>query len=164
MSWTEKTQVLHWLGRGQRWEEIGWAAWCAFRGMDVPFKPLRGVESGLHYFAVCAHDGVHTREIFQHKYLIDPGGKIGAADFAGLTKQERAEYDRLVSILNTSAAEQKRLNEIHAKMLKGHALPPHVVTAIRGALKFPPGAGSEADGLLRSAEAVTGPGSDTSRT
>ena len=150
MSWSDKSQVLHWLADGQRWEEIRWKDWCAFREIEQPFRPLRGVNGGLHYFAVCAHDGTHTSQIFQHKYLIDPGGRIGSADFAGLTKKERAEYERLVSILNTSAGEQKRLNEIHAKMMKGHALPPHVIVAIAGALKFPPAPGSEAEQLLAS--------------
>jgi len=45
--------VLHWRPEENRWVEIAWDDFCAFREFFTPFRPLADVGSGVHYFVVC---------------------------------------------------------------------------------------------------------------
>jgi hypothetical protein len=64
---------------------------------NKPFEPLRGVRGGIHYFivAICDEDGTPLN-LIDHKYLIEKDGRVARDNFAGLTKDERADYDRIL--------------------------------------------------------------------
>jgi hypothetical protein len=60
--------ALHWKSETNRWEEIGWDEFLAFRELCVPFKPLPDVTSGIHHFVVCVCGEGQTHNIIPHKY------------------------------------------------------------------------------------------------
>jgi hypothetical protein len=78
-------RALYWLPEEDRWEEIDWKAFLAFREWVVPFAPLPGVNGGVHYFVACICDDKKTYNIVGHKYLVEPNGKIGHDNFYGWT-------------------------------------------------------------------------------
>jgi|SRR6266478_5287722 hypothetical protein len=49
-----KMRVLHWRPEENRWLEIDWDDFAAFRALFTPFRPLADVGPGVHHFVVCA--------------------------------------------------------------------------------------------------------------
>jgi hypothetical protein len=91
-------RILHWKPEADRWEDIPYDKWMAFRGLGTPFVPLSGVTGGIHYFIVSIHDDGVAVNLIPHKYLIEPDGQIGRDNFAGLTRQEREDYQRIMVV------------------------------------------------------------------
>jgi hypothetical protein len=127
-------QVLHWLPAEVRWELISWDAWSKFRAISIPHEPLPGVTGGIHHFIVCIHDDGAAVNLIPHKYLIEPSGKIGPDNFAGLTRKEREDYDRLMLVRQYGPGDHERLNEIREKMGKVNYPPPESREALQRVL------------------------------
>jgi hypothetical protein len=108
--------ALHWLPHENRWETISWDAWGAFREIAQPFAPLPGVSGGIHYFVTGVHGHGATINIITHKYLIQPDGLIGRDNFAGLTREERADFSRLMMAMEEGPGDAERLQELREKM------------------------------------------------
>src|SRR5260370_42278752 len=89
-------RVLHWRPEENRWVEIAWKDFCAFRALFEPFRPLAGASAGVHYFVVCVCDDVQTWNIIPHKYLVERSGKIGRDNFYGWKRQEGESFERLM--------------------------------------------------------------------
>jgi hypothetical protein len=111
----EGQQALHWLSAEDRWELISWDAWSAFRAI-TPFASLPDVVGGIHYFIVCIHDDGVPINLIPHKYIIEPDGRIGSDNFAGLTRTERDDYSRILLVREYGPGDEERLNEIRGKM------------------------------------------------
>jgi hypothetical protein len=112
----DKLFALHWVPSEDRWETITWATWMTFRGLSAEFVPLPNVRGGVHHFVVCAHDSRVPLNLIPHKYLIDPDGRIGNDNFAGLTREERTEYQRLMIAMEHAPGDQEQIEAIRAKM------------------------------------------------
>ena len=130
MAFEDGQQVLHWLPGEDRWELIAWDPWMAFRAIMEPFMPLPGVSSGIHHFIVCIHDDGAPVNLIAHKYLIEPDGRIGADNFAGLTRDEREDLNRLMIVREYGPGDEERLNEIRGKMGNVHYPPPESFYAL----------------------------------
>jgi hypothetical protein len=109
-------RALHWLPESDRWEDIPWDQWLKFREWVGAGEPLPGIRAGIHYFVVCIHDDGVAVNVIPQKYMIDPDGKIGRDNFAGLTRQEREDYQRLVVKREYDPGDQECIDAIHAKM------------------------------------------------
>jgi hypothetical protein len=114
MTFESPMQVLHWLPEEDRWELIGWANWVAF--VWPPQACLPGVPAGIHYFIVCIHHDGAPLNLILHKYLIDPDGRIGADNFAGLSRTERDDYRRLMLLREPRSSDMAQLHELRQKM------------------------------------------------
>jgi hypothetical protein len=90
----DSTRALHWLPDENRWAEIDWDDFLAFREFMVPFRVLPGVGGGVHYFVVCICGDGQTYNIIPHKYLVEPSGKIGRDKFYGWNREEREDFNR----------------------------------------------------------------------
>jgi len=116
MAFDDHSQVLHWLPAEDRWEAISWDDWLQFRELKHPFMPLPEISGGIHYFIVCIHDDSTPINLIPHKYLIDPDGHIGSDNFAGLTAEERDDYNRIMMLPKYGPGDEDRLKEIRGKM------------------------------------------------
>jgi hypothetical protein len=144
----DSTHALCIVPEGNRWVEISWEDILAFREFMVPFKALPGVAGGVHHFVVCICGDGQTYNIIPHKYLIEPNGKIGRANFYGWNREEREDFNRLMLAREFKPGEEARLREIQNK--GGDMMhPPHesVYPLVR-ALPFPPAKDSPAMRLL----------------
>jgi hypothetical protein len=130
--------ALHWRPDENRWAEIDWDDFLAFREWMVPFRPLPGVEAGIHYFAVCIFDDVQTWNLIPHKYLVAPSGKIGRDNFYGWNREERADYDRLMVAREYKPGDQERLYQIRDKAGDVMYPPRESLYALVRALPHPP--------------------------
>jgi hypothetical protein len=74
------------------------------------------VTSGIHYFVTGVHENGATINIIQHKYLIEPDGRIGRDNFAGLTREERADFSRVMMAVENGPGDRERLQELREKM------------------------------------------------
>jgi hypothetical protein len=111
----------------------------AFRALQAPAVGLPGVSGGIHYFIVCIHDDRVPINPIPHKYLIEPDGTIGHNNFAGLTRQERDDYGRLMIARKEGPGDRDRLNEIPRKMGKVYYPPKDSIYALMCVLpKSPP--------------------------
>jgi hypothetical protein len=143
-----ETIPLHWNADASRWERINWDDFVAFRAISEPFKPLPGIHGGIHYFAVCVCEAGETVNIIGHKYLVDPDGCIGAANFEGWTREELADYRRLMTSIEEKPGDAERLNEIRAKGEDAYQLPRESFYPLLQALPFPLGKNSAAERFL----------------
>jgi hypothetical protein len=98
-----------------RWEPILWPDFMNFRGLGDKTVPLPGVGAGIHYFLVCIHDNGAAVNLIAHKYLIEENGSIGPALFSGFTKEERADYNRLMVQLKITPEEESRIRFLQEK-------------------------------------------------
>ena len=147
------TQVLHWRPEQDRWDLIAWPDWMAFRGILAPPVPLAGIAGGIHYFLVCIHDRAQPVNFIPHMYLIEPDGRIGPDNFAGLTAEDRADYGRLmVATTMPNADDAARLDEIRRKMDGVYHPPGNSAPALRRVLQKPPKPGSNAERFLAELE------------
>jgi len=142
-------QVLHWMPDEDRWELIRWADWMNFMQLGDRKAPLKGIASGIHYFIVCINDDGVPFNLIAHKYLIERDGSIGRDNFAGLTKQEREDYGRLMVTSKPTAEDDRRLDEIRKKMGKVYDPPRQSVYALMRILPKRPPEGSLAERFLR---------------
>jgi hypothetical protein len=125
-------QVLHWLADEDRWEIFNWGRWLRLRsGM---FCDQVKLDAGIHHFVVCIHDREGLHNLIPHKYLIDPGSTIGAANFAGLTKEERAEDFQLSIKREFSQQERQRWEQLGEREKRALLPPPESIDALRRAL------------------------------
>ena len=137
-------RALHWLPDEDRWEEIDWDAFLAFRESMVPFAPLPGVNGGIHHFVVCVCDDKKTYNIIGHKYLVEPGGKVGRDNFFGWNKEDREDYERLVVATKEEPGDRERLNEIRDKAGNAMYPPKASLYPLVRAVPLPPEKGSAA--------------------
>jgi hypothetical protein len=135
----DEMQVLHWLPEEDRWEIVAWDDFRKFRGMDEWGRRsaqvgLHNVNGGVHHFVVCVYDYgdvpgdnelVFLHNLIPHKYLINPDGSIGADNFCGETKEERAVLRDLMFKSEWSEHERQRYNEIQERHYPA-VLPPRV--------------------------------------
>jgi hypothetical protein len=142
-------QVLHWSPEKERWEQISWSAWTAFRNLSEPFVPLPGISSGIHWFVVCIHDAGLPINLIPHKYLIERDGKIGPDNFYGWDREDRADYDRLMVSRAHTVADQKRLTEIRYRTGDAMYPPLESVPALKQMLPNSPERGSLAEEFLK---------------
>jgi len=77
-----------------RWEDVRWDDWMAFRELEGIVRFRR--ERGIHHLPWDLHDDGVTVTDHPAKDLIEPDGRIGRANCAGLTREERADYDVLM--------------------------------------------------------------------
>jgi len=155
MSTADHMHVLHWLPIEDRWETISWDAWGAFRGILAPAVGLSGISGGVHYFIVCVHDDGVPVNLIPHKYMIDPDGRIGADNFAGLTKAERDDYNRIMLAREYAPGEEDRLNAIRQKMGHVYYPPRGSHSALLRALPKRPRLDSAARRVIRSMQAAS---------
>jgi hypothetical protein len=141
-------QVLHWLSDEDRREMISWKAWTALRRLMEPPAGLPGISGGIHYFLVCVHDNNVPVNLIPHKYLVEPDGRIGVDNFAGLTRKERADYSRIMVASKYGPGDENRLNEIHRNMSKVYFPPKESVASLMRALPQAALAGSAAARFL----------------
>lgn len=111
----EGLRVLRWVPDEDAWVKVLMNDWLAFLGIDTAPKGLRGLQAGIQYFVVCIDDNGVPVNIIPHKYLVEPGGRMGPDNFAGLTKEERADYWRLLSKPHATPADEQRLQYIREK-------------------------------------------------
>jgi len=130
--------ALHWKPGKNRWEEVGWDDFLAFREFLTPFKPLPGVTSGIHHFVVCVCGEGQTYNIIPHKYLVEPSGKIGRDNFYGWNREEREDFNRLMIASEHKPGERERLREIQEKGGKAMYPPKESLYSLVLALPFPP--------------------------
>jgi hypothetical protein len=142
-------QVLHWLPDEDRWEFIIWSDFLNFRGMGEKAAALPGVSGGIHYFLVCIHDDGAPANLIAHKYLVQPDGSLGPDLFSGFTKEERADYGRLMVQLKMTPEEQQRVRSLQEKAGKVHYPPNESIYALMRALPKRPVKGSLAEGFLK---------------
>ena len=136
MRFESPMQVLHWLPEEDRWELIGWADWVA--SVWPPQACLPGVPAGIHYFIVCIHhDGVPLN-LIPHKYLVEPDGRIGADNFAGLSRTERDDYRRLMLLREPHSSDMAQLHELRQKMRAANFPPRGSLEALQRALPQAP--------------------------
>ncbi len=147
--------VLHWLPDTNRWQPIGWTAWSAFRGISQPGVGLPGISGGIHYFVVCVKNEGEIVNIIPHKYLIELDGKIGPNNFTGWTREERADYDRLMVAREEKPGDRERLHEIQEKAGNVFYPPKEALYALVHALPTPPPPGSPASLFLDAVAAGT---------
>lgn len=124
---------------------------------------LPQLDAGLHHFMVCVYkDGDEIDEItsmvfddlprelglanlIPHKFMVDAEGAIIKTIGDELTQTERADYRRLMSMMQFTPSDTIRLKELRAKM-SALLLPPSAsIAALRRALSAPLIAGSGAD-------------------
>lgn len=130
--------ALHWRKEDNRWEEIEWDDFLAFRECFAPFKPLPGIAGGVHHFVVCVCGEGRTYNIIPHKYLVEPTGRIGRNNFYGWNREEREDFDRLMIAREHRPGEYERLREIQKKGGKAMYLPKESLYSLVLALPFPP--------------------------
>jgi hypothetical protein len=135
----DSTRVLHWLPEEDRWVEIDWDDFAAFREFLTPFRPLPGVAGGVHYFVVCICGDGQTYNIIPHKYLVEPNGKIGRDNFYGWNREEREDFNRLMLAREFKADEEARLRAIQEKGGPAMYPPRESLYPLVRALPFPPG-------------------------
>ncbi len=131
-------RALHWRREDNRWEEIGWDDFLAFREFFAPFKPLPGIAGGVHYFVVCVCGEGQTYNIIPHKYLVEPTGRIGRDNFYGWNCQEREDFGRLMIAHEHRPGEDERLRDIQRKGGKAMYPPKESLYSLVLALPFPP--------------------------
>jgi hypothetical protein len=143
-----KMRVLHWRPEENRWLEIDWDDFAAFRALFTPFRPLADVGPGVHYFVVCACGEEQTWNIIAHKYLVGPDGQIGRDNFYGWNREEREDFNRLMVAREFKPGEEERLRQIQAK--GGFAMypPRESLYPLVRALPFPPRKDSAATEFL----------------
>jgi len=129
--------ALHWRKEDNRWEEIRWDDFLAFREF-VPFKPLPGIAGGVHHFVVCVCGDGQTYNIIPHKYLVEPTGRIGRDNFYGWNREEREDFDRLMIAREHKPGEYERLREIQKKGGKAMYPPQESLYSLVLGLPFPP--------------------------
>jgi hypothetical protein len=130
--------ALHWQPENNRWTEVGWDDFLAFRECFVPFKPLLGLTAGVHHFVVCVCGEGQTFNIIPHKYLVEPNGKIGRDNFYGWNREEREDFNRLMLASEHKHGEEERLREIQKKGGKAMYPPKESLYSLVLALPFPP--------------------------
>jgi hypothetical protein len=109
------TLILHWVPERNDWEKIAWNVWLAFMAiLDQP-KGLPNISGGIHYFMAVIAEGDTLYNLIPHKYLIGLDGKSERSNFAGWTKEDRAEYSRLMVEMNPTKADGERLYELRRK-------------------------------------------------
>jgi hypothetical protein len=146
---TDFWHILHWLPDENRWEQITWKSWMAFRAdLGDAFVPLNGVSGGIHYFVACALDEKSTLNIIPHKYLIEPNGRIGPDNFNGWTREDRADYRRLMLAREELPGDRDRLREIQEKAGNVFYPPRESLYPLVHALPHPPTPDSAATLLL----------------
>jgi hypothetical protein len=144
----DSTRVLHWLPGENRWVEIDWDDFLAFREVTVPFRALPGVAGGVHYFVVCICDDGQTYNVIPHKYLVESNGKIGRDNFYGWNREEREDFSRLMLAREFKPHEEARLREIQEKGGNAMYPPRESLYPLVRALPFPPAKDSAAVHLL----------------
>ena len=145
----DDTKVLHWLPDEDRWEDIPWDAWAAFRGIMAPSVGLPGISGGIHHFMVVVFDGDTPVNLISHKYLVESDGTVGDDNFGGLTREERDDYSRIMIARESTAEDTARLNSIRDKMGPAIEAPRESIAALRWALPKRPPDGSAAARYLR---------------
>lgn len=149
--WEEALKIFHWLPEKDEWEPIPSDAWTGFKGVLTPRTGLPGISGGVHHFVACVLDNDGTVvNLIPHKYLIDIDGKLGAANFEGLTKDEREEYWKLMTASEDTPEDQRRLDEIREKMGPAYQPPPESIEALKWSLPNRPKRGSAAERFLAS--------------
>jgi hypothetical protein len=148
-------RVLRWVPEDNRWIEDAWDAFISFRAFMTPFAPLPNVAGGIHHFVVCVCDESQVFNIIPHKYLVEPGGKIGADNFYGWTREERDDYSRLMVASKEEAGDRERLNEIRDKAGNAMYPPREALYPLVRALPFVPIKGSAAYDFLDALAAGT---------
>ena len=144
MSDQDHMRVLHWLPESDSWEDIRWDKWMKFRAWENA-EPLPGIRGGIHHFVVCIHDDGVAVNVIPQKYMIDPDGKIGRDNFAGLTRQEREDYQRLVVKREYDPGDQECIDAIHAKMGSANNAPKQSMAALKRLFPKAPKKGSLAE-------------------
>jgi hypothetical protein len=134
----DSMRALHWLPDENRWVEVDWDDFLAFREFVVPFRPLHGVAGGVHYFVVCVCDHAWTYNIIPHKYLVEPNGKIARDNFYGWNREEREDFKRLMVAREFKPGEEARLREIQEKGGNAMYPPRESLYSLVRALPFPP--------------------------
>ena len=142
-------RALHWLPESDRWEDIPWDQWLKFREWVGAGEPLPGISAGIHYFVVCIHDDGVAVNVIPQKYMIDPDGKIGRDNFAGLTRQEREDYQRPVVKRECDPGDQECIDAIHAKMGAANDPPSKSLAALKRLFPKAPEKGSLAEKFFR---------------
>lgn len=150
MSALEDTlKIFHWLPEKDEWEPISYEAWTGFKGILTPRTGLPGISGGVHHFIACVLDDDGTVvNLIPHKYLIEMNGKLGPANFEGLTKDEREEYWKLMTAREDTPEDRKRLNEIRDKMWPAYQPPKESIEALKWVLPNRPKRGSAAERFL----------------
>jgi hypothetical protein len=141
-------RVLHWRPEENRWVEVGWDDFGAFRALFTPFRPLAGVGPGVHHFVVCACGEEQTWNIIPHKYLVEPSGKIGRDNFYGWNREEREDLDRLMIAREFKPGEEERLRQIQGKGGPAMYPPRESLCPLVRALPYPSARDSAAIELL----------------
>jgi hypothetical protein len=134
----DSMHALHWLPVENRWVEIDWDDFLAFRQFLGPFSPITGIAGGVHYFVVCVCDDAQTYNIIPHKYLVEPNGKIGRDNFCGWNREEREDFKRLMVAREFKPGEEGRLREIQEKGGNAMSPPRESLDSLVRALPFPP--------------------------
>jgi hypothetical protein len=107
--------ILHWVPETNDWENVAWSDWLAFMAVLEPPRGLPKISGGVHHFvAVIFEEGV-LHNLIPHKYLIDLHGKHSRSNFSGFTKEDRADYSRLMLEMNPTEDDEKRLYELRRK-------------------------------------------------
>jgi hypothetical protein len=148
-------RALRWVPEDNRWIEVDWNDFLAFRGFMVPQAPLPGVTGGIHHFVVCVCGEEQTFNIIPHKYLVEPNGKIGADNFYGWTKEERDDYGRLMIAREEKPGDRERIREIQDKAGNAMYPPKESLYPLVRALPFPPGRKGAAIDFLDAVAAAT---------
>jgi transposase len=121
----------------------------AWSGHDrVHRQPLEGVSGGIRHILVCVTDDGETLNLIPHKYLIDQDGRMGSANFSGLTREERAEHWELMTAAEEKQGAPERLNYIRSKMGASLELPSDGYNALVRALDKLPSEGTAAARFL----------------
>ena len=144
----ENLNVLHWRSDEDRWENLKWEDWTAFRGVLSPSVGLKGITGGVHHFAVVVLSDGKPVNIIPHKYLIQNDGTIGLDNFGGLTKEERDDEQRIMTSPTMTPADEARLDQIRAKIAKTYHLPDAAISLLRRELPQSPKPGSAAERFL----------------
>ena len=130
--------VFHLVPNEERWVEIGWDDWSAFRAITKPFRPPPGILCGIHYFVTCACGKGKTFNIVPHKYLVEPSGRIGRDNFRGWNREEREDFRRLSLLWELTPEEKARSQALADRAVNAMAPPPESIGPLARALPFPP--------------------------
>jgi hypothetical protein len=152
MAYDDNVKILHWLPEENRWEPISWDVWSKFRGISEPGVGMPGIAGGIHYFVVCPHDGKHVINILTHKYILETDGTIGRSNLAGLTREERADYSRILVLMQQTEEDVRKMDAIHAKLGLAYDPPAESIEALKAAISLAPLAGSLADKFFQEAD------------
>ncbi|MBX3580039.1 MAG: hypothetical protein KF723_22775 [Rhizobiaceae bacterium] len=149
---------LHWLSDRECWRrlEITDEDWAAFRGLLTAHRPLDGVRGGLHHFALVVYDEDNRLpvNIIPHQYIVDGEGRIVPDNMAGLTREERHDFDRIMRSGRYGPGDEARITDIRNKMSAAYKLPRGARAAIRTMLRDNPKRGSAAEAFVNASDPV----------